>query len=221
MIEIRDLRFRYREGGFALAVSELGIAAGERVALVGPSGSGKTTLISLVAGILRPDAGSIRVGDVRLEDRNDRQLREFRISNIGFVFQEFELLDYLCVGENILLPYYLNAALELSPEARRAAESLAAGMGLADKLRRHPATLSQGERQRVAICRALVTAPRLLIADEPTGNLDPLSAAAIVDLLVREAERRGATLLTVTHNHALLDAFDRTIDVAGFLAEAG
>lgn len=216
MIEIDGVGFGYGEGAFRLEIPELHIARGEKVAFIGPSGAGKTTLVYLIAGILRPGAGFIRVSGVDLTGRADRQLRDFRISRIGFVFQEFELLDYLTVRDNILLPYYLNATLQLTSEARNAAGSLAASMRLSDKLKRFPRTLSHGERQRVAICRALIASPELLIADEPTGNLDPEAARSILGLLLDEVRRRKTTLLMVTHNHALLDSFDRVIDIQDF-----
>ena len=216
MIEIEQLGFRYGQGAFGLEIPTLHIGRGETVAFIGPSGAGKTTLVYLIAGILMPETGSIRAGGIELTQRTDRQRRDFRISRIGFVFQEFELLEYLSVRDNILLPYYLNATLRLTPEVRRAAAELAASMHLGDKLRRFPKTLSHGERQRVAICRALIASPELLIADEPTGNLDPDTARSIVSLLLGEVTRRGATLLMVTHNHALLEAFDRVIDLTEF-----
>ncbi|MCK4342383.1 MAG: ABC transporter ATP-binding protein [Phycisphaerae bacterium] len=216
LIEIKGLDFRYGQGTFRLVIPELCIARGEKVAFIGPSGSGKTTLIHLIAGILTPHAGSIRAGDVELTQQSDRWRRNYRISRIGFVFQEFELLEYLTVRDNILLPYYLNGLLRLAPEVRKTAEELAAAMNLGDKLKRHPKNLSQGERQRVAICRALIASPEVLIADEPTGNLDPETARAILALLLGEVERRGATLLMVTHNYALLDAFERVIDIGDF-----
>lgn len=219
MIEIDQLAFRYGEGAFRLDIPELRIPRGEKVAFIGPSGVGKTTLVYLIVGILTPEAGSIRVSDVDVTSRSDRGRRDFRISRIGFVFQEFELLDYLTVRDNILLPYYVNGTLRLTPEVRHIAVGLAGSMNLGDKLGRHPKTLSQGERQRVAICRALITSPELLIADEPTGNLDQKTARATVALLLGEVERRGATLLMVTHNHGLLDTFDRVIDM-GELAGA-
>ncbi|MBU0638626.1 MAG: ABC transporter ATP-binding protein [Planctomycetes bacterium] len=219
MIEISNLRFEYGAGGFGLALPELRVAQGEKVALIGPSGAGKTTLIYLIAGILAPQTGSIRVSGQELAGQNDQQRRNFRITSIGFVFQEFELLEYLSVRENILLPFYLNGTLALSAGTTRTADGLAAAMNLKDKLNRRPNTLSHGERQRVAICRALIAAPALLIADEPTGNLDPKTAQSILDLLLGEVERRGATLVMVTHNHTLLDAFDRVIDIADFVRE--
>ena len=216
MIEIRQLRFRYRAGAFGLEIPELRIARAEKVAFIGPSGVGKSTLISLIAGILTPQSGEILLDGIDVARQADRQRRDFRITRIGFVFQEFELLDYLTVRDNIVLPFYLNKTLRLTHAVQKTAAELAASMGLEDKLKRFPKTLSQGERQRVAICRALIASPELLIADEPTGNLDPETARTILELLVNEVERRGATLLTVTHNHALLEAFDRVIDLADF-----
>ena len=216
MITIHGLRFGYGDGAFSMEIPSLQVARGEKVAFIGPSGSGKTTLIYLIAGILTPHAGSIMVGGTDLARRSDRWLRDFRISKIGFVFQEFELLEYLSVRDNVLLPYYLNATLELTPQVHRTVEGLAASMDLHDKLKRHPKALSHGERQRVAICRALTTSPEMLIADEPTGNLDPKTADATLSLLLGEVERRQMTLLTVTHNYALLDAFDRVVDVQEF-----
>jgi putative ABC transport system ATP-binding protein len=220
MIEVRGLRFRYGEGGFRLEVPQLQIARGEKVAFIGPSGAGKTTLVYRLAGILTPQAGRISVDGIELTEKTDRQLRDFRISRIGFVFQEFELLEYLSLRDNMLLPYYVNDTLRLTPEVHKTAEALAASMNLGDKLKRFPRTLSHGEKQRVAICRALMTSPEILIADEPTGNLDSATAGVILSLLLREVEQRQATLLMVTHNHALLDAFDRAIDIQEFVRGA-
>jgi putative ABC transport system ATP-binding protein len=216
MIAIEGLSFEYGVGGFSLEIPALRVARGEKVAFIGPSGSGKTTLAYLIAGILMPRVGSIAVGGAELARRGDAWLRNFRISTIGFVFQEFELLEYLSVRDNMLLPYYVNATLELTAPVHRAIESLAASMNLGDKLRRYPKALSHGERQRVAICRALATSPEMLIADEPTGNLDPKTAETTLALLLGEVERRQMTLLMVTHNYALLDAFDRVVNVQDF-----
>lgn len=219
MIELREATFRYAARGFALRVPELTIAAGEKIAVIGPSGVGKTTLVSLIAGILRPTAGTIRVGAQELSTLGDAARRRFRITTIGFVFQEFELLDYLNVRDNILLPFYLNSALRFDRAARQRAVQLAESMGLGDKLARHPHAISHGEKQRVALCRALVTEPPLIIADEPTGNLDPRTADVILELLLGQVQRCGATSLTVTHNHALLERFDRVIDLATFVED--
>jgi putative ABC transport system ATP-binding protein len=140
-------------------------------------------------------------------------VRAFRIAHIGFVFQDFALLDYLPVLDNILHPYRLNKSLRLTARVRDYAISLAAMMGLEDKLRRHIQHLSQGERQRVAICRALITRPALLLADEATGNLDPANKERILKVLFAYVHDHQATLVAVTHNEALLAAFDTAIDL--------
>jgi len=215
MIRISDLRFAYR-GGFELSVPSLDIARGEKLALVGPSGSGKTTLVYLMTGILRPAAGKISIGGDTLTGRTDRELRNLRISKVGFIFQEFELLDYLNVRENILLPYLMNRSLNLDAEARGRADTLASEVGLGDKLSRRPGELSHGERQRVAICRALITRPSVIVADEPTGNLDRVTADSILDIIMRQVKLHDATLVTVTHDQTLLDRFDRVVDLRDY-----
>jgi len=221
VIEIRGLDFAYEPGGFRLSVPELGIETGEHVAFVGPSGCGKTSLVYLIAGILLPKAGSIAVDGLAIERLSDAARRAFRISRIGFVFQQFELLDYLPVLDNILLPNFVSPALPPPRAMRIQARDLAGRLGVGDKLRRFPQQLSHGERQRVAVCRALLNAPDIVIADEPTGNLDPAMAASIMDLIHAEARRREATLLTVTHDRALLAAFDRVLDLQSFSAGSG
>ncbi|MDP7024658.1 MAG: ATP-binding cassette domain-containing protein, partial [Kiritimatiellia bacterium] len=133
---------------------------------------------------------------------------------IGFIFQEFELLEYLRVEENIVLPYLVNASLELDKSVYERARSLAESVGLGDKLHRHPGELSQGEKQRLAICRALITDPRIIMADEPTGNLDAGNTDAIMELIRNQARRRDATFVMITHEHNLLDRFDHVIDLA-------
>lgn len=217
MIELRDIRFDYPGRGFQLHIQALDIAAGEHVALIGPSGSGKTTLVSLIAGILRPHHGEVRVAAHGLSRASDAARRRFRLQTIGFVFQEFELVEYLSVRENILLPLTLDKTRRIDRALRERVATLAERMGIGDKLRRYPHALSHGEKQRVAICRALITAPALLIADEPTGNLDPVTARDTVDLLRAEARAHDATLLTVTHDHSLLERFDRTIDMQSLI----
>ena len=212
MIRIRDLSFTYGEGEFGLDVPSLDIAPRERVACIGPSGTGKTTLINLIAGILLPDAGEIELDGKPISSLDDSARRNCRISTIGMVFQQFELLGYLTAEDNILLPYHVSK-LTLTADVRERAHRLAESMGLGHTLRRGPDHLSQGERQRVAICRALVTEPRLVICDEPTGNLDPATAETALDLLFRQIDERDATLVMVTHNHQILDRFDRIVDM--------
>jgi putative ABC transport system ATP-binding protein len=212
MIRIKDLQFGYGEGDYQLQVADLHVEPRTTTALIGPSGSGKTTLLNLVAGIAVPQAGQIQIDGVQLTGLADAARRAFRVSRIGLVFQEFELLEYLNVLDNILLPYRINSALPLGATARARAVLLAETVGLHGKLTRFPARLSQGERQRVAVCRALATEPALLLADEPTGNLDPDNAQRVLDLLFELAGRTGTTILAVTHDHALLPRFERVID---------
>lgn len=220
MINIENLTFRYSATSFGLRVPEFSLQDNERVAIVGPSGSGKTTLLNLIAGILSPDAGKIDVAGTDVANLSEVQRRQFRASTIGFVFQDFALLDYLSARQNILYPYRITPAHTLDTAARDRAEQLAAACGIGDKLDRHPTALSQGEQQRVAICRALVTRPKLILSDEATGNLDPDSKARILDLLFEQATQAGAAVLAVTHDHELLPRFERVLDFAQFREEA-
>ncbi|MBW2172253.1 MAG: ABC transporter ATP-binding protein [Deltaproteobacteria bacterium] len=216
MIHINLLKFHYPEGEFRLHVPELTVERSEKVAVIGPSGSGKTTLLNLIAGIVTPLEGTVSVGDVKVSSLPDVARRDFRITNIGFVFQDFELLDYLNVIDNVLHPYRITGALGLDKEVKERAAALAQEMGIGDKLRRPSNDLSHGEKQRAAICRALLPHPKLLLADEATGNLDPANKTRILDLLFRSVEDHNATLLAVTHDHELLKRFDRVIDFQDF-----
>lgn len=213
-IEISDLTFSYEAQGFELNIPQLSIAEGKHVAIVGPSGCGKTTLAYLISGIHVPSGGNVDIGRDSITRMTDGQRRDFRISNIGFIFQEFELLEYLRVEENIILPYLLNASLELDKAVYERARSLAESVGLGDKLHRYPGELSQGEKQRLAICRALITDPCIIMADEPTGNLDDGNTDAIMDLILNQARRRNATFVMITHERHLLDRFDDVVDLA-------
>ncbi len=216
MISIDSLEFHYRYGEFRLSIPEFHVARGEKVAVIGPSGSGKTTLLNLIAGILTPASGTVSIDDTKVSAFNDAQRRDFRITNIGFVFQDFELLDYLNVLDNILHPYRITQALTLDKAVRARAVSLADAMGIGDKLKRFADDLSQGEKQRAAICRALLPNPKLILADEATGNLDPENKTLILDLLFEIIEEHDATLLAVTHDHELLKRFDRVVDFQDF-----
>jgi len=216
LIEIHGLRFRYPGGTFALDIPGFRVEPGEKLSVIGPSGSGKTTLLNLIAGIVTPEQGKVTVGDTPVSTLNDAARRDFRIRNLGFVFQDFELLDYLNVLDNILHPYRITGALRLDADVRERASALAERMDIGDKLKRRADDLSQGERQRVAICRALLPGPRMLLADEATGNLDPYNKGRILDLLFDSVTEHGATLLAVTHDHELLPRFDRVVDFAEF-----
>jgi putative ABC transport system ATP-binding protein len=213
VIRLEDVRFRYRTGEFRLHLPELLVDARSSVALVGPSGAGKTTLLHLVAGILRPDSGRVVVDGTDIAGLPDGARRAFRVAKIGLVFQEFELLDYLSVLDNVLLPCRIAGALPLDAAMRDRAAALVERFGLADKIRRSVHRLSQGERQRVGVCRALLASPPLLLADEPTGNLDTDNRDIVLDALLGYADESGATVLTVTHDREILDRFDRVVDV--------
>lgn len=217
MIEINSLTFSYPNSDFKLFIANLLIESGEKIAFIGPSGSGKTTLLNLISGILSADKGSIKIDSVDVCDLNERSCRDFRISKVGFVFQDFELLDYLSIEDNILHIYRINSSLKLNAAVKKRVRLLAESMGIAGKLKRYPAELSQGERQRAAICRALLTSPSLILADEATGNLDPKNKGHILDLLFKNVEAHNSTLLAVTHDHELLPYFDRVIDFQDFV----
>jgi putative ABC transport system ATP-binding protein len=216
MIEIANLRFHYPRSDFLLDLPHLSAAAGEKVAIVGPSGCGKTTLLNLISGIAVPDSGMVQVDGNPVSNLSDAARRDFRIAGIGMVFQQFELVEYLDARENILLPFSINSTLKLDASVRASAVALARSLGLGDKLNRRTSQLSQGEQQRVAICRALITQPKIILADEPTGNLDPKNKHLILDLIFEQAEQKGQTLVVVTHDMGILSGFDRTIDFEQF-----
>jgi putative ABC transport system ATP-binding protein len=216
VISIENVTFCYSGSDFRLHIPRFEVRSGDTVAVVGPSGSGKTTLLNLAAGVLVPDDGSVRIEDVDVCSLSEPKRRDFRISRIGLVFQEFELLEHLSVLDNILLPCRISPRIELDQARRERARELAHEVGIGDKLRRYPRRLSQGERQRVAVCRALLLQPPLLLCDEPTGNLDPVNKEHVLDILFAYVRRSGATLLTVTHDHGVLDRFDQTFDVGEF-----
>jgi putative ABC transport system ATP-binding protein len=214
MIELRNVKFRYPgAGAFQLQVPDLRVNQGECVAIVGPSGSGKTTLLSLLSGIVTPESGSIMVDETDLARLNDSQRRQFRIRNIGQVFQTFELLKYLTVAENVALPNRVEKTCGNKDELRQHVARLLQEVGLELKSGAYPEQLSQGEQQRIAVCRAMFNRPRLLLADEPTGNLDQANKQNVVDLLINQARDSGSTLLMVTHDRSLLSSFSRVLDM--------
>ena len=212
MIQIEDLSFQYPRTEFMLRLPQLVVESGQRVAIVGPSGCGKTTLLNLISGITLPLAGTVMVSGKEVSAMSDAARRNFRIAKIGMLFQQFELVEYLDVLSNILLPFSINSTLSESSETRCRAVEFAEAMGLKEKLTRRPVQLSQGEQQRVAICRALITEPGIVLADEPTGNLDPKNKRRILELIFQLAEKHNQTLIVVTHDMGILSGFDRVID---------
>ena len=201
VVEIRNLVKSYRRGDQVVAVLTnitFDIAAGDFVALMGPSGSGKSTLLNMIAGIDKPDRGSLRVAGTEIAALSEAALADWRARNVGFIFQFYNLMPVLTAFENIELPLMLT---DLSARERR--EHVAAAlemMGLADRMDHYPSELSGGQQQRVAIARAIITDPTILVADEPTGDLDRVSAAEILNLIERLNRELGKTVIMVTHD---------------------
>ncbi|MGC1861748.1 MAG: ABC transporter ATP-binding protein [Methylocystis sp.] len=185
----------------------LKIARGETIGLIGPSGSGKSTLLMTLAGLERPDAGSACVDGRDLTKLDEDSLARFRGENIGIVFQSFQLIPTMTALENVAAPLELAGRRDAFS---RAAEELAA-VGLGERLSHYPRQLSGGEQQRVALARALAPDPLILAADEPTGNLDSDTGAGIIDLIFEQKNRRGATLVLVTHDASLASRCDRVV----------
>ena len=218
MIQVSNLRYAYGQGDFQLNIPDLRVETGKCIAVVGPSGSGKSTLLSLLAGIHVPNAGQILIDDFDLSQLKSAERRSFRARRVGFIFQEFELLEYLTIAENIRLPFLVNSELSFGKQHQERLLQLVEQTRILDKLNRKPAQLSQGERQRVAICRALITDPRVVLADEPTGSLDPRTAIEITQLLIGQIRKTEAALVMVTHDHSLLHMFDMVYDLAALHA---
>lgn len=213
ILQIRDLHFQYPASDFKIEISDIKITQGSKIAISGKSGSGKTTLIHLISGILKPQSGEILFYDKSITDMNDKEIRKHRISNIGFIFQEFELLEYLNVMDNLILPYKINKSLVLDTEIKDKAKEIANRIGIGNKLDQHPKQLSGGERQRLAIARALITSPPLIIADEPTGNLDEKTSNIVMDEITDQVSYTNSTLIMISHNNELISSFDEIIDI--------
>ena len=213
-VELRQLSKTYREGEAERVVLRdvsLTLAAGEIVVLVGRSGSGKSTLLNLIAGIDRPTAGSVAVNGTDLTALDEQARTRFRRRHIGFVFQFFNLIPILTVEENLLLPLDLNGRADDKGVAR--ARALLERVGLAGRGDSFPERLSGGEQQRVAIARALIHEPDVILADEPTGNLDADTAANVLDLLDKLAREAGRTVLMATHSREVIGVADRIFTI--------
>ncbi|MEP1292577.1 MAG: ABC transporter ATP-binding protein [Nitratireductor sp.] len=210
VIELKNVQLTLGRGASSVHVLkgvDLEIAAGERAGIVGPSGSGKSTLLMVIAGLESVDAGAVTIAGEPLVGRSEDEIAAFRGRNIGIVFQSFHLIPNMTALENVAVP--LELAGHDDPFARAAAELEA--VGLKDRVTHYPGELSGGEQQRVAIARALAPHPKILIADEPTGNLDQATGRQIADLLFAEGAGRGMTLLLVTHDPTLAERCDRQI----------
>ncbi len=211
-VRLEKLSKQYREGDRLRSVlkeASLHLRRGEFVAILGKSGSGKTTLLNLISGIDRADSGVVFIAGQDLTALDDRQRTLFRRRNIGFIFQFFNLIPTLTVWENVLLPLELNGGVDAAARAR--AESLLAEVELLERRKTFPDRLSGGEQQRVAIARALVHTPRLVLADEPTGNLDEDTGRQVLELLERLTRQAGNNLILVTHNPEAAGYADRIL----------
>jgi putative ABC transport system ATP-binding protein len=201
VVEIRNLAKSYRRGDQVVQVLRninMDIPAGDFVALMGPSGSGKSTLLNLIAGIDIPDSGELRVDGTDIGSLSEADLAAWRAAHVGFIFQFYNLMPVLTALENVELPLLLTS---LSRTERREHAEAALGMvGLADRLEHYPSELSGGQQQRVAIARAIITDPTLLVADEPTGDLDRASAEDVLNLMDRLNDELGKTIIMVTHD---------------------
>jgi putative ABC transport system ATP-binding protein len=215
IVEMREVSkdFRTGAGAFtALGEVSLRIERGEMVAVTGPSGSGKSTLLSLLAGIDRPTRGEVVVGGVAIHALPERRISVWRGRAVGFVFQFFQLLPTLTAAENVMLPMDFCATWPRR-ERRERALALLSRLGVADQADKLPATLSGGQQQRVALARALANEPALLLADEPTGNLDSRNAHAMLEMMA-ELARDGQTVILATHDHGATDFASRTMVLA-------
>lgn len=209
-IELRSLAKTFRSGGRDLPILrnvDLTVVAGESVAVLGPSGSGKSTLLALIAGLDRPTAGEVLLDGAPVHDLSEDRLALLRRRRIGFVFQSFQLLSNMTALENVMLP------LELLRVARprRAARDMLARVGLAEREHHYPAQLSGGEQQRVALARAFAPEPAVLLADEPTGNLDRATGEQVLALMADLRSRTGTTLVLVTHDLSAAERADRRL----------
>ncbi len=212
-VELEGARLGYGPGTFELCVPHLRVAVGERAALIGPSGCGKSTLLHAVAGVVAPAAGAVRVLGQDQGTAGGAARRRLRLERIGLVFQRLELIEYLTVLDNLLLPLRLASGRAPGPAHVERARTLSQRLGLTPLLDARPQRLSGGERQRTALARALVPAPELVLADEPTGSLDPDNAERALQLLLDDSAERGSTLLVVTHDPGQLGAFDVVHDL--------
>ncbi len=212
MIAVRNLTMRLTAGGHGITILDgvtLQIPEKQMVAIVGPSGSGKSTLLGLIAGLDKPTSGSIKLGGIEITTMPESQMARYRRQKIGYIFQSFHLIPTLTALENVAVPLELNGDLDTN---KRAAELLAA-VGLQDRQSHYPVQLSGGEQQRVAVARAFACRPPILLADEPTGNLDSATGRQVIDLLLSLNRDHGSTLVLVTHDPDLASCAERIISL--------
>ena len=212
-ISIKNINKNFQQGKNIIQVLNdisLEVKSGEVIALLGKSGSGKTTMLSLLAGLDRPDQGSILIDDLDLTKLSEEELCNFRAKKLGIVFQQFHLIPHLTALENVLLSFEINGS-----EDKKSAEKWLEMVGLKERSEHYPSMLSGGEQQRVAIARALSFGPPLLLADEPTGNLDVETGKYVIDLLFKMVREKNTTMIIVTHDEELASRADRTVRLVG------
>jgi putative ABC transport system ATP-binding protein len=212
MIAVRNLTMRLTAGGHGITILDditLQIPEKQMVAIVGPSGSGKSTLLGLIAGLDKPTSGSIKLGGIEITAMPESQMARYRRQKIGYIFQSFHLIPTLTALENVAVPLELNGDLD----ARKRAAELLAAVGLQDRQSHYPVQLSGGEQQRVAVARAFACRPPILLADEPTGNLDSATGRQVIDILLSLNRDHGSTLVLVTHDPDLASCAERIISL--------
>lgn len=212
MLELKSLKKSYHQGSQNIEIFEnlnFNVEEGERVAIMGKSGSGKSTLLSLISGITKPDDGEIFLNGISYKDLQESELNDFRATNIGFIFQNFHLVSYLNALENVMLP--AKVCHISKPEEK--AMALLKSVGLGHRLDHLPSQLSGGEKQRVAIARALIHNPKIILADEPSGNLDDETGNAVMDILFELIKKNNTTLILVTHSKDVADRCEKTYEL--------
>jgi len=221
VLEGRELCKEFTQGGVVLRVlrgASIAVRAGERIAIVGASGSGKTTLLQLLGGLDLPTRGSVRIAGAAMNELNDTERGELRNKAVGFVYQFHHLLPEFTALENVAMPLLVRRTPPR--RAREVASAILTRVGLAERLQHRPSQLSGGERQRAAVARALVTRPQIVLADEPTGNLDGANAAQVFELMLELNRELGTSLVIVTHDERLAARLDRNLVLAdGVLSE--